>query len=81
MGACSRVENNVFINVDNPVMTTQSGTGSEAGAVQLIGNDFGGGDVETSPTCTLNPPYSFSAEGIGSVPTNVRNNAGVGRIN
>jgi pectate lyase len=80
MGACSRVENNVFVGVNQPVLTTQSGTGSDAGGVQLIGNDFGGGAVETSPTCSLTPPYSFSAQSTGTVAATVKAGAGVGKI-
>ena len=34
MGACSRVENNVFSGVNQPVLTTQSGTGSVAATVK-----------------------------------------------
>ncbi|MFZ6029640.1 MAG: cellulose binding domain-containing protein [Chloroflexota bacterium] len=80
MGACSRIENNYFTGVDDPVLTTQSGTGSKAGGVQLLGNIFGGGTVETSPTCTLNVPYSYSAESADRVPASVVANAGVGKI-
>ncbi|HEU4328872.1 MAG TPA: hypothetical protein VFS21_37390, partial [Roseiflexaceae bacterium] len=81
MGACARIENNVFSGVLSPVLTTQSGTGSKAGGVQLIGNNFGGGAVETSPTCSLTPPYSYSAENASTVPATVKANAGIGKIN
>jgi pectate lyase len=81
MGACARIENNVFTGVSGPILTTQSGTGSDAGAVQLIGNSFGGGTVETSPTCSLTPPYSFTAESAGTVSATVKANAGVGKVN
>ncbi len=81
MGACARIENNVFSGVLSPVLTTQSGTGSKAGGVQLIGNNFGGGSVETSPTCSLTPPYSYSAEGSSTVSGTVKANAGIGKVN
>jgi len=81
MGACSRIENNVFTGVSQPVLTTQSGTGSDAGGVQLIGNSFGGGTVETSPTCTLNPPYSYSLDSTSNLSSIVKANAGVGKVN
>ncbi|MBN1311605.1 MAG: cellulose binding domain-containing protein [Anaerolineae bacterium] len=78
MGACTRIERNYFDNVQDPVMTDQS---DELGSVQLIDNQFvNSSSYDTSPTCSLSVPYSYSADAVSSVPSIVASGAGVGKL-
>jgi pectate lyase len=57
MGACVRVENNYFDNVEKALFSEFS---AYVGNVHLIeGNYFGSGSYITEPTCVLDVPYSY----------------------
>ena len=82
IGACVRVEENVFENVTTPILTDQSGA-SELGAVDLVNNDFGSSvNVVTTPTCVLAVPYAYTdaLQANAEVPATVMTYAGVGRL-
>lgn len=74
-----RVENNVFINVNNPICSLDSDV---IGYWDVRGNSFTNctGNVPTSSTCSYTPPYSYTLDATGTVQANVTNNAGVGKI-
>lgn len=74
-----RVENNVFINVNNPICSLDSDV---IGYWDVRGNSFTNctGNVPTSSTCSYTPPYSYTLDATGTVEANVTNNAGVGKI-
>ncbi|MBN2803054.1 MAG: hypothetical protein JXR91_08165 [Deltaproteobacteria bacterium] len=61
MGACVRIENNVFDMVYDPVRTDFSGDTLETlGAVQLLGNEFTGNSADLiTPVCEVEPPYQY----------------------
>jgi len=61
MGACVRVEHNVFSGIASPTITDGSGSTLDTlGAVDLLGNDFGDyATLADTPTCTLVPPYPY----------------------
>jgi len=78
MGACTRIERNYFDNVGTPIMTDQS---DQLGSVQIIDNQFvNSGSYDTSPTCSLSVPYSYSTDAASSVPSIVTSGAGVGKL-
>lgn len=56
MGACVRLEHNLFEDVEVAVLTEQSPT---AGGVELIDNLFGQASVATAPGCVLDVPYPY----------------------
>ncbi|MGE5604590.1 MAG: pectate lyase family protein, partial [Bacteroidota bacterium] len=74
-----RVENNVFVNVNNPICSLDSDV---IGYWDVRGNIFTNctGNVPTTSTTTYNPPYSYTLDAAGTVQANVTNNAGVGKI-
>lgn len=79
MGACVRVENNVFETVKSPVIAS----GSTLGKYQVIGNTFSGitgTAAPTSSTCTFTPPYSYSLDAASAVKSGVIAGAGIGKI-
>jgi pectate lyase len=79
MGACVRVENNIFENARSPLIRD----GSPLGNFQLIGNIFTGTTGITPPTesnCTANLPYTFNADPATEVKAKVMAGAGVGKI-
>ncbi|WP_207425350.1 polysaccharide lyase family 1 protein [Pedobacter sp. SYSU D00535] len=79
MGACVRVENNVFETVKSPLITD----GSPAGKFHLIGNSFSGitgTAAPTSSTCNLSLPYAYTADPTSAVKTEVTTKAGIGKI-
>ena len=79
MGACVKIENNVFETVKSPIVAE----GSTIGKYQLVGNAFSGITGTTPPTsstCTLTLPYSYTPDATGSVKTEVTTKAGIGKI-
>jgi pectate lyase len=79
MGACVRVENNVFETVKSPVIAS----GTTLGKYQVIGNTYSGitgTAAPTSSTCTFTPPYSYSLDAASSVKSGVIAGAGIGKI-
>jgi len=79
MGACVRVENNVFETVKSPVIAS----GTTLGKYQVIGNTFSGitgTAAPTSSTCTFTPPYSYSLDAASAVKSGVMAGAGIGKI-
>ncbi len=74
-----RVENNVFVNVNNPICSLDSDV---IGYWDVSGNTFTNctGNVPTTSTCSYTPPYSYTLDATGTVQSNVANNAGVGKI-
>ncbi len=74
-----RVENNVFVNVNNPICSLDS---SIIGYWDVRGNSFTNctGNVPTTSTTSYSPPYSYTLDAAGTVKSNVTNNAGVGKI-
>jgi len=79
MGACVRVENNVFETVKSPVIAS----GTTLGKYQVIGNTFSGitgTAAPTSSTCTFTPPYSYSPDAASAVKSGVIAGAGIGKI-
>ncbi len=58
MGACVRVENNYFENIEKAVFNDQS---PELGYVHLLDNHFGSAYYVTEPTCVLDVPYSYES--------------------
>lgn len=79
MGACVRVENNVFETVKSPVIAS----GSTLGKYQVIGNTYSGitgTAFPTSSTCTFTPPYSYSLDAASAVKSGVIAGAGIGKI-
>lgn len=74
-----RVENNVFVNVNNPICSLDSDV---IGYWDVRGNVFTNctGNVPTTSTCSYTPPYSYSLDAASTVQSNVANNGGVGKI-
>lgn len=79
MGACIRIENNVFETVKSPIVTA----GSPVGKYQVSGNSYSGitgTAAPTTSTCSFTPPYSYSLESVNLVKATVVNGAGIGKI-
>jgi pectate lyase len=79
MGACLRIENNVFEAVKSPVVSS----GSIPGAYQIQGNLFNqisGTAAPVTSTCSFTPTYSYSADPATAVKAGVTAKAGVGKI-
>jgi pectate lyase len=79
MGACVKIENNVFETVHSPIVTA----GSPIGKYQVSGNSYSGitgTAAPTSSTCSFTPPYSYTLESVGSVKSTVTGGAGIGKI-
>lgn len=74
-----RVENNVFINVNNPICSLDSDV---IGYWDVRGNSFTNctGNVPTTSTCSYTPPYTYTLDATGTVEATVTNYAGVGKI-
>jgi pectate lyase len=89
MGAVGLIENNVFANSDNPIISKDS---SELGFWDLRGNIFQNiqwSDVDDgeaiarnndADTATYNVPYTYAKVGAAQVANFVLANAGTGRI-
>ncbi len=83
LNAQLRVENNVFINVKNPVCSLDSAT---IGYWDVRGNIFNNcaySDGVTGPpisTCIYDPPYEYSLDPVEDVQTIVAEWAGVNKI-
>jgi pectate lyase len=79
MGACVRLENNRFDNVNTAVLTDQS---PEPGAVELIGNELGGAEAASTPSCALDVPYPYlpALEPAASLGTTLDTQVGVGVV-
>ncbi|HSK13178.1 MAG TPA: hypothetical protein VK907_08175, partial [Phnomibacter sp.] len=79
MGACVKVENNVFENARSPLITT----GPPAGQYDLSGNVFTGTTGIAPPTtsnCTATIPYTFNTDPASAVKEKVMAGAGVGKL-
>lgn len=79
MGACVRVENNVFEIVKSPVISS----GTTAGKYHVLGNSFSGitgTAAPTSSTCSFTPPYSYAIDPASSVKADVTARAGIGKL-
>ncbi|MGK7869903.1 M10 family metallopeptidase C-terminal domain-containing protein [Falsiroseomonas sp. E2-1-a20] len=90
MGAVGLIENNVFVDSDNPIMSKDS---SELGFWDLRGNIFQNinwskvsdgeaiGTSNDADTATYNVPYAYTKVGAAQVANFVLANAGTGQIN
>jgi pectate lyase len=79
MGACVRVENNVYETAKSPIIRS----GSTIGRYQVLGNIFSGitgTAAPTSSTCTFTPPYSYPLDAASDVKASVTSGAGIGKI-
>jgi pectate lyase len=79
MGACLRVENNVFENTRSPLTTA----GSPLGMFSLSSNSFTGTTGITPPTssnCSITLPYTFTPDPVSEVKQKVLAGAGVGKL-
>jgi len=79
MGACVKIENNVFETVKSPIIAS----GTTLGKYQVSGNSYSGitgTAAPTSSTCSFTPPYSYSMDATSSVKTEVTTKAGIGKI-
>ena len=79
MGACVKIENNVFETVRSPIISS----GTTPGKYQISGNSFSGitgTAAPTSSTCSFTPPYSYTMDATSSVKTEVTTKAGIGKI-
>lgn len=79
MGACLRVENNVFENARSPLVTS----GTPTGNFDMLGNSFTGTTGIAPPstgTCTSTIPYTFVADAVQEVKQKVQNGAGAGKL-
>lgn len=79
MGACVKVENNVFETVKSPI----TADGTTPGKYDVVGNVFSGITGTAPPaasTCTLTLPYTYTADAAGVVKTEVTIKAGVGKL-
>ncbi len=74
-----RVENNVFVNVNNPICSLDSDV---IGYWDVRNNTFTNctGNTPTSSTCSYTPSYAYTLESVSTVKSTVNNNAGVGKI-
>lgn len=79
MGACVRLEDNLFDMVDTAVLTDQS---AEPGGVQLIDNVFGSATVADAPSCELAPPYPYldALEPAEALATSLDAQVGIGVV-
>jgi pectate lyase len=80
LGACLKVEGNVYENVKTPVWIEG---GANPGKLDLSNNQFtniSGTTVPTVSTCTASLPYSFSADAVTEVKAKVTAGAGVGKL-
>ena len=85
INAKMRVENNVFVNVHNPICSLDSDV---IGYWDVRGNIFDNctysddNPVTRPPTstCSYTPPYSYNLDPASTVKDNVAKNAGVGKI-
>lgn len=80
MGACVRVESNLFETTNDPIISknsTQIGNWHIASA-----NTFTSctGNQPTTSTCTASIPYSYTKDALTAVKTEVTTKAGVGKI-
>jgi pectate lyase len=79
MGACLKIENNVFETVKSPIVAS----GTILGKYELLGNAFAGVSGIAAPassTCTFTPSYSYKAESTSTVKESVVSKAGVGKL-
>jgi pectate lyase len=85
IGACLQIENNYFLNTQNPYVSAYSdvvGYGELIGNV-LVNSPFNySTDVRQLGPCTVNIPYAYSSVlySANDVPSIVSSNAGVGKI-
>lgn len=80
MGARIKIENNLFENAKDPIVSWYS---SSPGYWHVSNNKFvnSRGSMPTTSTTTYNPPYSYSLDNVDNVKSIVKQNAGVGKIN
>ncbi|MEI2708164.1 MAG: hypothetical protein V9E96_03995 [Chitinophagaceae bacterium] len=79
MGACLKVENNVFETANSPLITS----GSPSGKYQLSNNSYTGITGIAAPstsTCTLTIPYTYDLKATTDVKALVIAGAGVGKL-
>lgn len=79
MGACVRVENNVFENARSPLITS----GPPLGNFQVSNNSFTGTTGINPPTtsnCTATIPYTFIPDPVADVKQKVMAGAGAGKL-
>lgn len=79
MGACLKVENNVFETVRSPLVSD----GTPIGRFDLNNNSFtsiSGVSVPTSSTCTATIPYTYELKPVSEVKALVTAGAGVGKL-
>jgi pectate lyase len=79
MGACIKVENNVFETVRSPLTTD----GSPTGRYELSNNSFtgiSGTAAPTTSTCTASIPYTYELKPVSEVKALVIAGAGVGKL-
>jgi pectate lyase len=73
------VQNNVFVDVQLPVWTTEDS--DEDGFAVISGNDFGGVDPVITQTGTFTtPPYEFPLGATADVTSTVEAGVGTGKI-
>jgi pectate lyase len=79
MGACIKIENNVFESVKSPIISS----GTIQGSYDTEGNSYlniSGRPAPGISTCSFTPPYVYTAENIKTVKGNVTAKAGVGKL-
>jgi pectate lyase len=79
MGACVKVENNVFENVKSPVISS----GTILGTYEVTGNLFNGITgiaAPTTSTCSFVPSYTYTPDAASTIKAIVMADAGIGKI-
>lgn len=79
MGACVKIENNVFETVKSPILSS----GTTLGKYQVSGNTYTGitgTAAPTTSTCSFTPPYTYTMDATSTVKAEVTTKAGVGKI-
>jgi pectate lyase len=80
MGACLRIESNVYENVRSPILAEGS---TNPGKFDLGINSFSGITGTAAPatsSCTASIPYTFVPDAVGEVKNKVTSGAGVGKL-
>lgn len=85
MGACLRIENNYFDNVQNPYVTAYSDEDGYGDLIDniLVNSPFSySDDVRELPSCSSSVPYSYSSvlHSASEIPGINQQNAGVGKL-
>jgi pectate lyase len=79
MGAVVKVDGNYFQNIENPIVFLDSPT---TGYWDVANNVFNActGNQPTTSTGQLTPPYPYTLDTVGDLPTTVPAGAGVGKL-